>query len=231
MPSKLEYDFLVIRCNPAVAVALSLAVAIACGGHLQAQKVHGTPPSVTSPGFGGTGNAPHGLPPSVTSAGFGHFGSVPSPAQHHHRRNPGYGAVYYFPYAYPYVVDGPPTDASYDDDGEQEEGGPVSDSRRTRGSVTAASSNADLSSAGDQPSRASLVAQVDAPPQPDTVLVFKDGHEVEIANYAIVGTTLYDLSQDRRWKIQLSELDLPATIKENDNRGLDFQLPANTQAN
>jgi len=230
-PSKLEYDLLVIRGNPAVVAAFSLAVAVACCAPLRAQTVHGTPPSVTSLGFGGTGNAPHGLPPSVTSLGPSHFGSVPSPGQHHHRHNPGYGSVYYFPYAYPYVVDGPPTDADNEDenDTEQAPDGRLSHDRRAPVPVTAANTE-DLTTNAQSPV-APLLAQVDAAPQPDTVLVFKDGHEVEIANYAIVGTTLYDLSQDRRWKIGLSELDLPATIKENDSRGLDFQLPASAQAN
>src|SRR6185437_6978287 len=68
--------------------------------------------------------------------------------------------------------------------------------------------------------------QQPASDQPSTVLIFKDGHQVEVANYAIVGATLYDLSGGRSKKIQLAELDLPATVKENDQRGVEFQLPA-----
>ncbi len=67
--------------------------------------------------------------------------------------------------------------------------------------------------------------------QPQTVLVFKDGHEVEVANYAIVGSTLYDLSSGHRQKISLSDLDLSATSKQNDDRGIDFQVPTTSQAN
>jgi hypothetical protein len=63
------------------------------------------------------------------------------------------------------------------------------------------------------------------------VLIFKDGHQVEVANYAIVGATLYDLSGGRSKKIQLAELDLPATVKENDQRGVEFQLPAQAKLN
>src|SRR5206468_12159020 len=62
--------------------------------------------------------------------------------------------------------------------------------------------------------------------QPRTLLVFKDGHQLEIANYAIIGATLYDLSEGRTRKVALAELDLSATMKQNDARGVDFQLPA-----
>ncbi len=67
--------------------------------------------------------------------------------------------------------------------------------------------------------------------QPRTVLVFKDGHEVEVANYAIVGSTLYDLSDNRARKVALAELDLSATVKHNDDRGVDFRVPSATRAN
>ncbi|SRR5258708_14391338 len=58
-----------------------------------------------------------------------------------------------------------------------------------------------------------------------TVLVYKDAHKEEIANYAIVGDQLFDFTNGKR-KIAISELDLAATTKANDARGVDFQLPA-----
>jgi hypothetical protein len=64
--------------------------------------------------------------------------------------------------------------------------------------------------------------------QPSTVLVFKDGHEQEVKNYAIIGATLYELSDGRTLKVELAQLDLPATVKHNDDRGVAFQLPAGT---
>jgi len=67
--------------------------------------------------------------------------------------------------------------------------------------------------------------------QPSTVLIFKDGHQVEVENYAIVGATLYELSDGYSKKVQLADLDLPATVKENDNRGVEFQLPAGSKLN
>ncbi|MGA2358561.1 MAG: hypothetical protein ABSF66_06145 [Terriglobales bacterium] len=45
-------------------------------------------------------------------------------------------------------------------------------------------------------------------------------------NYAIVGDTLFDFGTGRTKKILLTDLDLPATRKANDDRGVDFQVPA-----
>ncbi len=69
-----------------------------------------------------------------------------------------------------------------------------------------------------------------APVLPDTVLVFRDQHKQEVRNYAIVGQTLWNFSQQRTEKIPLSELDLPATAKANDERGLTFRVPASGEA-
>jgi hypothetical protein len=63
------------------------------------------------------------------------------------------------------------------------------------------------------------------PPQPPTTLVFKDGHQLDVENYAIVGQTLYDLTPGHARKVDLASLDLPATEKQNDDRGVVFQLP------
>ena len=61
--------------------------------------------------------------------------------------------------------------------------------------------------------------------QPQTVLVFKDGHQLEVQNYAVIGDLLYDLTPGHRRKIALTELDLTATATRNDDRGIDFELP------
>ncbi|HWR36538.1 MAG TPA: hypothetical protein VN622_11775 [Clostridia bacterium] len=73
-------------------------------------------------------------------------------------------------------------------------------------------------------------AAKDAGPQPveeitPTVLVFRDGHESEVANYAIMGSTLFVLSGEHS-KIPLSELDLVATREANELRGLSFHVPS-----
>lgn len=65
---------------------------------------------------------------------------------------------------------------------------------------------------------------------PDTVLVFRDQHKQEVKNYAIVGQTLWNFAPQRTQKIPLSDLDLPATTKANNDRGLTFRVPASGEA-
>jgi hypothetical protein len=64
---------------------------------------------------------------------------------------------------------------------------------------------------------------------PATVLVFRDQHQQEIQNYAIVGQTLWNFAPQRTQKIPLSELDLAATQKANDDRGVTFRLPIGSE--
>jgi hypothetical protein len=65
-----------------------------------------------------------------------------------------------------------------------------------------------------------------APVMPATVLVFRDQHKREIQNYAIVGQTLWNFAPQRTEKIPLADLDLAATVKANDERGVSFRLPS-----
>jgi hypothetical protein len=58
-----------------------------------------------------------------------------------------------------------------------------------------------------------------------TLLVFRDKHTQEVQNYAIVGGTVWVFSEQRATKLPLSWLDIEATSKANEDRGLDFQLP------
>jgi len=69
-----------------------------------------------------------------------------------------------------------------------------------------------------------------APVLPDTVLIFRDQRQQEVRNYAIVGRTLWNFAPQRTEKIPLSDLDLPATAKANDDRGLTFRVPATGEA-
>ncbi len=65
-----------------------------------------------------------------------------------------------------------------------------------------------------------------AAPSPATVLVFRDQHRQEVTNYAISGGTLWVLSDHiAAKKIPINELDLAATTKANDERGVEFQVP------
>jgi hypothetical protein len=69
------------------------------------------------------------------------------------------------------------------------------------------------------------------PPQPSredkspaTVFIFKDGHQLETRNYAIMGETLFDFSGNQLKKIKLDEIDSAATVKANDDRGVTVKL-------
>ena len=63
------------------------------------------------------------------------------------------------------------------------------------------------------------------------VLVFRDGHQQEVSRYAIIGPALYESAgywSAGYWtkKILLADLDLPATISANQQRGVNFVLPS-----
>ena len=191
-------------------------------------QVNGVPPSVTSIGFGG--RFLNGVPPSVTSIGFGNsspmFGNCctnffwpanPNPplkSGHHHHRDHGSVAIGVLAPAYIPYAD--PNDPGMDDDSLDGNPGqssvPPPPGKRIRDSAPMTDANA------EEPVSA----------QPSTVLIFKDGHQFDVLNYAIVGDTLFDFAADRTKKILLADLDLPATRKANDDRGVDFQIPAST---
>ena len=59
---------------------------------------------------------------------------------------------------------------------------------------------------------------------PATVFIFKDGHQLETKNYAIMGGTLFDFSSKVLRKIQMDEIDSAATLKANDDRGVIMKL-------
>jgi hypothetical protein len=58
---------------------------------------------------------------------------------------------------------------------------------------------------------------------PATVLVFRNGKQEEVKNYAVVGQTLWIFSEQRARKVPLSDLDLAATRAVNEERGSDFR--------
>lgn len=61
-------------------------------------------------------------------------------------------------------------------------------------------------------------------PEP-TQLVFADKHTEQVENYAIVRQTLWVFDNSRTRKIPLASLDIPATEKANQDRGVDFEIP------
>ena len=68
-------------------------------------------------------------------------------------------------------------------------------------------------------------------PLPPAVLVFRDGHQEQIGQYRIMGANLYvntDYWSSGAWTrtIPLADLDVPATLKLNQQRGANFRLPS-----
>jgi hypothetical protein len=217
-------------------------------------------PSVTSIGFGGS-NRPGGIPPSVTSLGFGQpgFGHVNTPGwgghgnfhnpmfpgrpignpRHHHGNDFPYYPVWGAYYGYPAFIDsGDAYQQNFDsvdnaENPDEYRGGPTIFDRRGDGQYVP--SDTARRSELDQESSEAARPMPGPPPevadQPQTVLVFKDGHQASVDNYAIVGNTLYDLSGGKRHRIALADLDLSATAQQNDDRGVDFEVPGSAPAN
>lgn len=63
------------------------------------------------------------------------------------------------------------------------------------------------------------------------VLVYRDGHTEEVSSYSIIGQVMYtksDYWSSGAWTrtIQIADLDVPATLKQNQERGVKFELPS-----
>jgi hypothetical protein len=218
-----------------------------------AAQVNGVPPSVTSMGFGG--KFVNGVAPSVTSMGRDGYGNgLPFlgnccanylwPANpnailtthHRHRRNRDSATVgiiepVYIPYAIPYAPqdddEEDSADNSYDDGTD-----PPPVVARTRKSYAhgdpgtdGITSEARAQGVTSQLGSSQVVPAQLVSSQPATLLVFKDRHQSDVVNYAIVGDTLFDFGGGRTKKIPLTDLDLSATHKANDDRGIDFEIP------
>ncbi|HEX8813935.1 MAG TPA: hypothetical protein VF753_00390 [Terriglobales bacterium] len=206
-------------------------------------SIHGTASSVTS--LGPRGYTPGNNPFPHNSGLFGTSSGNNINGHGGHGHPPGYypwGGGYYYAvpyYGYGYDDGSGPGDPQADD---QYNGGPTVFDRRGPGSGGPGPANAGPVGPGPTPTAAPAPsasqmnsgtdnASAPAVAQPETVLVFKDGHQLDVENYAIVGNTLWDLTDGRRHKIELDELDLTATAKQNEDRGVDFQIPATSAAN
>lgn len=251
MLRNLGYDVCVQRSIPAtVAVFGLLAFSPFYVSTSQAQ-INGAPSSVTSPGFGG--RAINGPPASVTSPRFGGNaingprssvssvgprGYAPGDAvRHHHHFVPYSPPVGYYAVPVPYAVDigaaddenNPNAAAEAEENDPNYQGGPTVFDRRGDGASSYIPPVRDAmpphsAEAGDE-------ASAPAEPLEPTMLIFKDGHKLEVGNYAIIGPTLFDMTPGHARKVPLKELDLEATRRENDEHGVTFQLPLSSQAN
>lgn len=244
----MEYDIDVRRLS-----SLAVSVFSLCGLFLffdstAVAQINAPPSSVTSPGFGG--RSVNGPPSSVTSVGpRGYAPSASGPFRqpmvrshngdtHRRRHGNGYIGPYLYAYPVPYAVD----PSSYSDapdlnaDDSEYQGGPTVFDRRGSGSQSY------IPPTQDAPAPHAAQAQHEQTTAPSsspdsetavipTLLVFKDGHQLEIGNYAIVGVTLFDLTPGHSRKVALSDLDLEVTQKQNEDRGVAFQLPPSLQGN
>jgi hypothetical protein len=172
------------------------------------------------------------------------------PQRNHHRGNnylyPGYPAYYYSPYAYGYGYPDPvviedssslPGAGTFNTNGPQytpvyrpsagsesvteEQGGRFYERTVTERSSEPLPESTNVPASTPAPT---VAANGNEESDVRTLLIFKDGHRLEIANYAIMGTTVYVFSGDRR-KIPLTELNLDETVKANEDRGTDFHVP------
>jgi hypothetical protein len=242
MPFQPEYDVTVKRSISASVAAFGLvAISLAFAPQNHAQ-INGAPSSVTSPGFGG--RAVNGTSSSVTSLGPRGYTSNPHfvaptsqthPKNHavdpNHRRRGGYLYAYPVPYAVGSgYADVPEDDPNYDDPNYQ--GGPTIFDRRGSGEHSYIPPVKDA--VGPHTARNNYAEPAGDPPAEDntadsTTLVFKDGRKLDIGNYAIVGQTLFDMTPGHSRHVPLSDLDLDATRKQNDEHGVLFQLPPSLQ--
>ena len=110
-------------------------------------------------------------------------------------------------------------------------------SARASESAELAPDYAKKSSAPESVTGRSVPGQKNAaqPPRelPPAVLVFRDGRQEEVSEYTIMSGTIYskaDYWTTGSWTraIQIADLDLPATLKLNQQRGLNFVLPASS---
>jgi hypothetical protein len=248
MSSRLEYHQMVNRIAqrpiPALALLgawlLFVAILTAAGQNNGnsgfAHAGSGAPPVSAhyslAPGV--TRSAPHPVSPGPIHP--------PSPPRNPGGRNNAFNltnpGVYSYPYLYavpiPYpvtedVIDSAPADDHAEDNADYQ-GGPTVFDRRGSGPDSylppAPDETADASAEYAQPA-----PLVPVTPLPVTTLVFKDGRQLLVDNYAIVSQTLYDLTPGHARKTSLADLDLAATEKQNEDRGVTFQLPPSAPVN
>jgi hypothetical protein len=250
MTSSLEYHVSVRHSTLASLALFSLLVLPLIFVSTSYAQINGAPASVTSPGFGG--RPINGTPPSVTSLGPNGYApnfrinffapNAPHTRDGHHRHHDGEHTpppvVYTVPV--PYALDlgaadnynnnEDDNDDSADGSDPNYQGGPSILDRRASGAASRIPQVRDASRSRDDQNVEEPVADPE-PPQEPTLLIFKDGRKLELTNYAIIGTTLFDLTPGHPRRVALADLDLEATRKQNDDRGVTFQLPPPLRAN
>jgi hypothetical protein len=109
------------------------------------------------------------------------------------------------------------------DQGASRYGEHYTDSRERRRQEPQEERKSDRESQPSEDNAAQPLAPVEDKSTP-TIFIFKDGHQLETKNYAIMGGTLFDFSGKVLKKIQIDEIDSAATLKANDDRGVQVKL-------
>lgn len=248
MSFHLEYHFSVRSRVPAPVVLFSLLVMPAVfvasssaqmnaanSSGVSGHAVTGTVPSAVVPVHPFTGTVPFANPIVPNGTSPNNRGFSPNQSHngngHHHHHDGGYAAPYFFGVPVPYAYADGPTDENADADANSQDaddsdtdyqGGPTVFDRRGAGADSYVPPVRDVPT----PHAAQYIdANPDDPPQKTTLLIFKDGHKLEVGNYAIIGDTLFDLTPGHRRKIALAELDLDATREQNEDQGVIFAPP------
>lgn len=232
-----RYNFLMRRIFAIAVMCAALAVAASA----QMRGTRGVPGSVTSFGFGGHPGF-RGVPSSVTSPGFGaprNFGGVRIvPFGVPFGRHRGFffngrfhnGAFFpgtvapFFPT--PIVV--PFFD--WEDGAAMQQPQTIVTQPAQPQPIVIVVPDRDREPAPRDPAperreAAPAAAAKPEPPPTPTIVVLRSGEKLELTDYAVTGDTLYDLHGGRTKKIAVSDIDLPTTVKLNEERGIEFTLP------
>jgi len=179
-------------------------------------------------------------PSNGHSGGDGHHVDGGHGNNHHGNNNRnGYGYGYGYGYGSGW---GTPTELPYDSENGQPESrgtfdhgqleeqpdnrvGPTIFEHNGQASNVMADNRGNIQNYRPQPNDepAPAASSLDDSPNP-TILVFRDGHQQEVSNFAIAGTHLIVLGSKTQ-KILLTDLDLDATSKANADRGVEFKMP------
>ena len=78
---------------------------------------------------------------------------------------------------------------------------------------------------GNRPQQPQPTRATPSAPAPPTTFVYRNGRREDVRSYAIVGQTLWILSEARARKVPLTEIDLEATARVNEGNGIGFYVP------
>jgi hypothetical protein len=212
-------------------------------------QVHGVPASVTSPGSSNGFLVPRGVPSSVTSLGPEGFTPginplfpatgplvnplVPgrAPVRSGHRGGRGHSGriapVVPIYYGYPvYYSD----DLNPDQQPQTPEPAVEQPAQPQRLEIVVTDKRDQEKKQAEQDAELKQAAEpkkseLSNPPEDPAIFIFKDGSRKELSNFAVMGGSLYDLSEGKVFKVPLTSIDREATLAANAKQGREIQLP------